>query len=948
MFDPDVQAPIKVETSPHSNTIAEGDTSTKPFRERFRDECIEGSAISPDLYETAIEIVPSYRTLPGNDPEHPIDDLLKWEKKFVSSNRPSWGYGAVFRQFNGDCFQIKPEHPRTEEKKGKDGTVTQKVIKYETPKGNGAHAYCPPLDLKTLRYLGKVHDVEIPEDGGQLIWDYIRANPSIPIVITEGAKKGLCLLSNGYVGIALTGCYGWKHEKNLIHDLQAITWEGRRVIIALDQDEKPETQKTVMNAIKGLGFELQGTKDKPGQRAKVFIAQWNSVEGKGIDDLTANRGLERLNEVMEKAVPLIEWAYPKKEKKSDDGSGKGGGEKKKDPPVADQLVELVQDRCSLWHTPDDQCFADIKKEYGGGTFPLHSTQFKKWLRAEYFEWTDNTAYADALKQAIDTLEALASRRGEEHEAFLRIAEHDGHIYIDLGTPTWEAVKISSDGWEVVTDYPVKFRRVSSQLPLPTPEKGGKLDTLRQFFQFENQGWVMLSTWIVYTFKPGAPYPIAILHGSQGSGKSTLTKAIKKLTDPGKAPLIRALGDERNFAIMANNSHVMAIDNLSCLSNEQSDLLCTASTGGGFRTRALHTNSDEAVFEYRRPIIMNGIDSVATRGDLLDRAMLIPVGKPDKRRSERELWGEFEKVYPQIFGAICDALSIALRNLPTVKLPDDTRMVDFAEFGTALEPAMGLKDGDFMRLYLSNKQEAHETALENSPLAQAILELVEGSYGFGGTASELLSRLEETLGEDKVRDLKKQKQWPSNATYLSKALGRLEPDLRACGIKWTMTKDTGRKRTRFHFLQKGDDIASVASDNSQNPHSVSILPSDASENHSVRIASEPPSSVRQISIPTSDASEKDADASENLASALEPAHSKDADATDATDAKKPLFTERTPDEWKVGDRVRVKADGCEGKITDIHPSRDEVKVIFPNETPKFLDPSKLDVIPREGV
>jgi hypothetical protein len=48
-----------------------------------------------------------------------------------------------------------------------------------------------------------------------------------------------------------------------------------------------------------------------------------------------------------------------------------------------------------------------------------------------------------------------------------------------------------------------------------------------------------------------------------------------------------------------------------------------STGGGFSTRTLYKNDEETIFSAKRPIIITGIGDVATRGDLLDRALLPP-------------------------------------------------------------------------------------------------------------------------------------------------------------------------------------------------------------------------------------------------------------------------------------------------------------------------------------
>ena len=73
-------------------------------------------------------------------------------------------------------------------------------------------------------------------------------------------------------------------------------------------------------------------------------------------------------------------------------------------------------------------------------------------------------------------------------------------------------------------------------------------------------------------------------------------------------------DEHSIALAAKNSRVLAIDNLSHLSGDQSDSLCRISTGGGLSARKLYTDEDEVLIQYCRPIILNGIGDVVARGD----------------------------------------------------------------------------------------------------------------------------------------------------------------------------------------------------------------------------------------------------------------------------------------------------------------------------------------------
>src|SRR5215210_4710406 len=100
-------------------------------------------------------------------------------------------------------------------------------------------------------------------------------------------------------------------------------------------------------------------------------------------------------------------------------------------------------------------------------------------------------------------------------------------------------------------------------------------------------------------------------------------------------------------IAANNSLIVGIDNVSHVSPWLSDALCRLSTGGGFGTRTLYENDEETIFDATRPVILNGITDVATKPDLLDRAIILvlPTIPEEKRKPEAELWREFEEALP---------------------------------------------------------------------------------------------------------------------------------------------------------------------------------------------------------------------------------------------------------------------------------------------------------------
>ena len=155
-------------------------------------------------------------------------------------------------------------------------------------------------------------------------------------------------------------------------------------------------------------------------------------------------------------------------------------------------------------------------------------------------------------------------------------------------------------------------------------------------------------WLLATLRSGGPYPLLAVAGEQGSAKTVLSKLLRALIDPHAAPVRALARDERELMIAAINRHLLAFDNLSSLPAFLSDALCRLASGGSFAVRRLYTDEDEVLFQAARPILLNGIEDVVSRADLADRAIfltLAPIAE-QRRRSEAELWREFELARPR--------------------------------------------------------------------------------------------------------------------------------------------------------------------------------------------------------------------------------------------------------------------------------------------------------------
>lgn len=444
------------------------------------------------------------------------------------------------------------------------------------------------------------------------------------------------------------------------------------------------------------------------------------------------------------------------------------------------LVELAQAaRLQLFHTPERIAYADIHVNGHQETLRIQSKAFRDWLARRYYHEYRKVPRAQALQDALGVLEGTALYEGDQLSVHVRLAEHNRRVYLDLGHGDGSVVEVSPTGWQVIVEPPVRFRRPSNLLPLPFPERGGRIEELLSVLNLAPSDWPLVVAWLVAALNPSGPYPILFLQGEQGTGKSTLARMLKELIDPSAACLRAHPREMRDLMLAATNSWVLSFDNLSTLPVWLSDGLCRLSTGGSFATRALYHDDEEVVLNASRPMVLTGIEELATRGDLLDRAILIylPTMPAARQRSCRQVWAEYEDLRPRILGALLDAVSQALQRLPDLRLEQLPRMADFTMWVVAASSGLGMDPETFLSAYQSNREVTHELALEDLPVAVAVRMLLENQSVWEGTATEL-HRVLSTYLPAKARQ---GRYWPTNSRGLSNVLRRLAPNLRNVGI-----------------------------------------------------------------------------------------------------------------------------------------------------------------------
>ena len=283
-----------------------------------------------------------------------------------------------------------------------------------------------------------------------------------------------------------------------------------------------------------------------------------------------------------------------------------------------------------------------------------------------------------------------------------------------------------------------------------------------------------------------------IHGEQGSAKSTLAKVVRLLVDPQASPLLAQPSSTRDLMVTAFGGWLLVYDNISVLPNWLSDSLCRLATGGGFSARALYSDDERRTIHAERPVVLNGVDEFVRRNDLADRCAFLspPPISLTSRRAEAEFWQAFRADYPAILGGLLDAIVGGLRVLPSVNSLKLPRMADFARFGEAVGRGLGWPAETFLSIYSDNRRAAASASLEDSAVAQALLESAElGGFRQEWTLSPT-GMLDELSREVSCR-IRTSARWPKTAKAFSDELRRVAPHLRTrgIGVKFGRTRES---------------------------------------------------------------------------------------------------------------------------------------------------------------
>ncbi|MBG0818201.1 toprim domain-containing protein [Planomonospora sp. ID82291] len=535
--------------------------------------------------------------------------------------------------------------------------------------------------------------------------------------------------------------------------------------------------------------------DLAGKAASVRVVRGRvDTEAADLSDhLAAGYGLDDL-------APLDSGAPPMAATTEEDSAGKG----ERGPSQASQLVKLARERFELFMSEDGRPYAR-KIDGPNIALPLRGKAGLRSQLARIFtdETGGNVPSQSALADCMTVLEGIAGS-AEPRVPHVRVARHEGRIVVDLGTADGACVIIGPDGWERASRSPVLFRRSGAMKPLPVPVRDGDgLAKLHGMLNTSTEGFRLLAAWLIAAFIPDLPHPILTFRGEQGTGKSKAAQMVIGIIDPSGAPKRTAPRDLKSWAVQAFNSWGLCLDNVSTIADWLSDALCRAVTGDGVVDRALYSDDDVVVLEFRRVLAMTTIDAGALAGDLAERLLMIELNLiPDsKRREEAELDAAYRDAHASILASLFDLLAEVLKALPEVTMTERPRMADFARILAAVDKVNGWET---FASYTASARNAVADVLDGEPFAQAVVALVDasGADGLELTAQEILDKV---ATPDRLP-----RKWPKDSTRAAGQLKRLAPALRTIGIEVDDSRrQTTGNRSRLYKLTTSESRRNAA-------------------------------------------------------------------------------------------------------------------------------------------
>jgi len=287
------------------------------------------------------------------------------------------------------------------------------------------------------------------------------------------------------------------------------------------------------------------------------------------------------------------------------------------------------------------------------------------------------------------------------------------VVVDLGEETPAVIVIDRNGWTISEDGAsgVIFKSGPSTRKLIRPGGAADLSPLLRNLGFEpgsSQAHIVRG-WLACAFVADIERPLVTFTGVQGSGKTTRAISLMSCINPPKevngsgvvGGSLNKLGDEQ---VKAANSYLVGYDNISHVSQEQSDFIARVVTGDSIEKRALYSNGDLYTVSYKRTGVITCISIPSFAADAMERLIILKLEpfRDGERIGRANLAAKLAQGMPNVMSAILEDVVILIRK-GGEKVSVLPRMADYYSNLVRIDPTLG--DAYLEAFYASESEQA---------------------------------------------------------------------------------------------------------------------------------------------------------------------------------------------------------------------------------------------------
>ena len=359
-----------------------------------------------------------------------------------------------------------------------------------------------------------------------------------------------------------------------------------------------------------------------------------------------------------------------------------------------------------------------------------SEKFQRFVRNEIRKEM-NVVTLPRLTQIFGAIRDNADEY-QEVEINTRFAGNDNEIVYFLASQEKPYIRITPEGVEELDTTDYYFKQTANMIPQVQPKKTkkGLYKLLRKYVNLNDDDYKLFLVYLCQLFMHRTSHMICVISSSKGTGKSTLTRIMKRVVDPSKAENSLVPNSTDELINHCYNNNIVCFDNTKCLSSDESDILCAATTGTTVSKRTLYTTAGETLLYLKNIIIINGIDIIPKKTDFNERSLLFELKKISKknRMSENEFFRCFEEDKPYIMYRIFMTISEAMKVKKTLELSGSHRMYDAFYDMCAIAIALGFDVEEFQKIFFENNKKLDMEYAENNAFVSAIVDCVNCKKG----------------------------------------------------------------------------------------------------------------------------------------------------------------------------------------------------------------------------